>query len=126
MINKIYFLRGILISLRPDKFRSSSLTIKEIFLLLIRAKQAFSIAKASKDIFSFSSPSTSKIALLKGEIISVEEAQDLNVKISESKDGWCHLYCDVKDSNTGKIEDLKELGFRDIEEDLEDEDNESE
>ena len=45
---------------------------------------------------------------LKGEIISVEEAQDLNVKISESKDGWCHLYCDVKDSNTGKIEDLKE------------------
>ena len=61
-----------------------------------------------------------------GEIISVEEAQDLNVKISESKDGWCHLYCDVKDSNTGKIEDLKELGFRDIEEDLEDEDNESE
>ena len=36
------------------------------------------------------------------------------------------LYCDVKDSNTGKIEDLKELGFRDIEEDLEDEDNESE
>ena len=45
---------------------------------------------------------------LKGEIISVEEAQDLNVKISESKAGWCHLYCDVKDSNTGKIEDLKE------------------
>ena len=63
---------------------------------------------------------------LKGEIISIEEAQDLNVKISESKDGWCHLYCDVKESNTGKIEDLKELGFRDIEEDLEDEDNESE
>ena len=59
---------------------------------------------------------------LEGEIISIEEAQDLNVKVSESKDGWCHLYCDVNSSNTGKIEDLIELGFRDLEENLEDQD----
>jgi hypothetical protein len=53
---------------------------------------------------------------LEGEIIFIEEAQDLNVKVSESKDGWCHLYCDVNSSNPDILfEGLKELGFRDEE-----------
>jgi len=53
---------------------------------------------------------------LEGEIIFIEEAQDLNVKVSESKDGWCHLYCDVNSSNPiSFFEGLEELGFRDEE-----------
>ena len=53
---------------------------------------------------------------LEGEIIFIEEAQDLNVKVSESKDGWCHLYCDVNSNNPDiLIEGLEELGFRDEE-----------
>ena len=63
-----------MISLRPDKVSLSFLTLKEIFLLLIKAKQDFSKAIASTDIFSFNSPSISK------EVIGFNrETLDFNV-----------------------------------------------